>query len=71
MLELCLVKVFEKLLHNFLKMCIFLSDYLRRLSYGGHTIRSILLDQSIGMVDNVNNTQWQLFKESKKWWPLN
>ena len=28
-------------------MCIFLSDYPHLLSYGDHTIRSILLDQSI------------------------
>ena len=28
-------------------MCSFLSDYPHRLSYGDHTIRSILLDQSI------------------------
>ena len=46
MLELCLVKVFEKFLHITFEN-VYFSFWISTLSYGDHTTRSILLDQVI------------------------
>ena len=47
MLELCLVKVFEKFLHITFENVYFSFEQISALSYGDHTTRSILLDQAI------------------------